>query len=175
MNRRDFTRLGLAMGLTPVAAQPTLAQMSARGAEKSASGVDVANRHRQEQELASNLQSNQRAAEIFGRAEGGSPSFGLGAAAPEGAASRNSLGHCAPQWPPLDTSCQPVWMINPGACGYSARPDPWSDPVRLGPGQFREVRSGPGAYSSWPAPACAAALPVSSSRSGTAVSARVAL
>src|SRR5690242_20268354 len=36
-----------------------------RGAEKSASGVDVAYRHRQE--LASNLQSNQRPAEIFGR------------------------------------------------------------------------------------------------------------
>src|SRR3954447_10982006 len=29
MNRRDFTRLGLAMGLTPVAAKPTLEQMSA--------------------------------------------------------------------------------------------------------------------------------------------------
>src|SRR4051812_50024976 len=34
MNRRDFTRLGLAMGLTPVAAQPTLAQMSAEELNK---------------------------------------------------------------------------------------------------------------------------------------------
>jgi hypothetical protein len=34
MNRRDFTRLGLAMGLTPVAAQPTLAQMSAEELKK---------------------------------------------------------------------------------------------------------------------------------------------
>ena len=113
MNRRDFTRLGLAMWLTPVAAQPTLAQMSAEELKKAPQAwmsptVIVKNRNSPRTYNQINVprkySAGQRRFTIFWS----------WSSAPEGAASRNSLGHCAPQWPPLDTSCQPVWMINPG-------------------------------------------------------------
>ena len=78
MNRRDFTRLGLAMGLTPVAAQSTLAQMSAEELKKAPQAwmsptVIV------KQELPAHIQPGQRATRIFGRGSGDLPSIGRGA------------------------------------------------------------------------------------------------